>query len=233
MNSCKKKIKIIVCVIAFIVFSICAMVVRSSIKDRCNDEKARDDFNVAYFPEELIGLMENIDEELDRSKNIFVGEVTGELEYVFGNSIQKIKVRRVIKSTDGMKVGEDILLSGLYILDLTTGNFKNIYTNTGFMDFMKVGDKYLIFADKKLSKSVSMGQNVYPIHKEAVILKNINLLDKKSHICNEKVSEDGNGTITKYSKVKGSEIATNSEKVLRKFYKVKHRLLKKYLGTPY
>mgnify|MGYP000761454643 CR=1 FL=1 len=109
-----------------------------------------------------MGLMEHVDEDLDRSKNIFVGKVTGKLQYVFGNAVQKIKVTKVIKTKDGMTSGEDILLSGLYTLDLTTENFKEIYTDTGFMDFMKMGDEYLIFADGKLSKEVSMGQNVYP-----------------------------------------------------------------------
>lgn len=70
-----------------------------------------------------------------------------------------------------MTSGEDILLSGLYTLDLTTENFKEIYTDTGFMDFMKMGDEYLIFADGKLSKEVSMRQNVYPILKRQLHLR--------------------------------------------------------------
>ena len=205
----------------FVIFSgfcVCGLIVRNSIKDRCNDEKARDNFNVAYLSEDLMGLMEHVDEDLDRSKNIFVGKVTGKLQYVFGNAVQKIKVTKVIKTKDGMTSGEDILLSGLYTLDLTTENFKEIYTDTGFMDFMKMGDEYLIFADGKLSKEVSMGQNVYPIHKEAITFKTINLSDKKSHVCKKYINEDGKAATTKYSQVKGCEIATNSGKVLKKFY---------------
>ena len=209
----RKKIKIIFLFVIFSGFCVCGLIVRNSIKDRCNDEKARDNFNVAYLSEDLMGLMEHVDEDLDRSKNIFVGKVTGKLQYVFGNAVQKIK---------------DILLSGLYTLDLTTENFKEIYTDTGFMDFMKMGDEYLIFADGKLSKEVSMRQNVYPIHKEAITFKTINLSDKKSHVCKKYIDEDGKAATTKYSQVKGCEIATNSGKVLKKFYQIKHKILKKY-----
>ena len=224
----RKKIKIIFLVVIFSGFCVCGLIVRNSIKDRCNDEKARDNFNVAYLSEDLMGLMEHVDEDLDRSKNIFVGKVTGKLQYVFGNAVQKIKVTKVIKTKDGVTSGEDILLSGLYTLDLTTENFKEIYTDTGFMDFMKMGDEYLIFADGKLSKEVSMGQSVYPIHKEAITFKTINLSDKKSHVCKKYIDEDGKAATTKYSQVKGCEIATNSGKVLKKFYQIKHKILKKY-----
>ena len=203
----RKKIKIIFLFVIFSGFCVCGLIVRNSIKDRCNDEKARDNFNVAYLSEDLMGLMEHVDEDLDRSKNIFVG---------------------VIKTKDGVTSGEDILLSGLYTLDLTTENFKEIYTDTGFMDFMKMGDEYLIFADGKLSKEVSMRQNVYPIHKEAITFKTINLSDKKSHVCKKYIDEDGKAATTKYSQVKGCEIATNSGKVLKKFYQIKHKILKKY-----
>ena len=205
----RKKIKIIFLFVIFSGFCVCGLIVRNSIKDRCNDEKARDNFNVAYLSEDLMGLMEHVDEDLDRSKNIFVGKVTGKLQYVFGNAVQKIKVTKVIKTKDGVTSGEDILLSGLYTLDLTTENFKEIYTDTGFMDFMKMGDEYLIFA-------------------EAITFKTINLSDKKSHVCKKYIDEDGKAATTKYSQVKGCEIATNSGKVLKKFYQIKHKILKKY-----
>ena len=166
----RKKIKIIFLFVIFSGFCVCGLIVRNSIKDRCNDEKARD--NVAYLSEDLMGLMEHVDEDLDRSKNIFVGKVTGKLQYVFGNAVQKIKVTKVIKTKDGMTSGEDILLSGLYTLDLTT--------------------------------------------------------EKKSHVCKKYINEDGKAATTKYSQVKGCEIATNSGKVLKKFYQIKHKILKKY-----
>ena len=98
----RKKIKIIFLFVIFSGFCVCGLIVRNSIKDRCNDEKARDNFNVAYLSEDLMGLMEHVDEDLDRSKNIFVGKVTGKLQYVFGNAVQKIKVTKVIKTKDGM-----------------------------------------------------------------------------------------------------------------------------------
>ena len=52
----------------FVIFSgfcVCGLIVRNSIKDRCNDEKARDNFNVAYLSEDLMGLMEHVDEDLE------------------------------------------------------------------------------------------------------------------------------------------------------------------------
>lgn len=231
----KGMIKKIIISVMVVIILIAAVFTRNSFVDTYVAEK--EEFFVPYYSEQIIGMLGNVEKKLLKSKVIFVGKATGNSKFVYRNFIQEVQVIKNISGIKGIKAGDKIWLTG-YGGSRDIENIKKVKQmdkaaiNVSFMNYMQKGDEYLIFAKKKLADDLSLGKRVYILNDDVITMMYLNLTNDKSYVCKNYISGEGIPTYVRYKEVKNSEFYSNSQKVLDKMQKIKHRIIKKVLFIP-
>ena len=226
------KVRRIICLIICIIAIIASVFMRLSIKNTYNMESTREELLVPYFTESIVNMLSPLEKKLSKSSIIIVGKATGKFEYVYRNLWQEVNVTTVIKGKDMVSEGTTIKVVGSgQIVSTYDKNYYvkekagRTYVDTSFLDYMRKDDEYLIFIDRKVNIA---SDEVYSLNQKAVTMQYLNLTRDESQICSEN-ENDYTVCEVQYKKVQGSEFVTNSETALKKFYKIKHRLIKRLL----
>lgn len=220
------------CVFVCVVSLLAAVIMRSSIKDSYQTDSAREELIVPYFSEQSINMCNSLYQTLYDSPIIVVGKATGESRYVFKNFWQSIKVTDVIKGKDFISEHDTVKLTGCGRIGFTYDKNDEdkekagrTYVDTNFQDYMQKDHDYLVF----ISRKVEIGSDeVYELNTNAITLRYLDLSANNSYVCDVQDREDA-GCAVLYKEVKGSEFVTNSERVLKKMYKIKQKLIQNLL----
>lgn len=212
-----------------------AIFTRLSFSDNYNDENRREElFTVPYLSKGLKEICNIQYKKLRKSPIIITGRATGKSQYVTGNFWQEVEVVQVIRGKS-INTGEKIKIVG-------TGNVSpheddiyiegKTYVNTSFLDYMKKDNMYLVFLNYKAYSAdtrISGEETVYCVNTDAITMQYLNLTEKRYKVLDQE-NIDGKSYETEYSKVSGSEFATNSQEIMESLIKQKKYLIKKFVS---
>lgn len=137
---------------------------------------------------------------------------TGNYEYAKENLIQEVKVVKAIKGEISSK------LKGKTAYVVGNGRDEGEgQVSTGFVNYMKKGDHYILFADSIVREN-QYNSNVIVLA-EFGCMRYLNISNDYS------VAYDTDDATIEYGKVKESEFFSNDEKTLKKMIDTKHEIL--------
>ncbi|OUN26040.1 hypothetical protein [Pseudoflavonifractor sp. An85] len=206
-------------------------VIRPTFTDYTSQENWKEHFMVAgvdgSFGVDNCGVMK---EYLPQSPYILRVEVLGDLEVLFGQAQQKVKVKQVYAG-DGLEVGREIYLSrrGWSVVFVEPYSIERQYVN-----IMDVGREYLVFANGEID-ALDSDLPVYSCCKgfEKETGETVSFLVAPvfcyDHTDNVPLQATGNyGTYVPYSEAKDNEFFGMTSEMVEAWEQLKAEMIQKY-----
>lgn len=183
------------------------------------------------FLEQMLSDMETVE---TMSAAIVKVTAVEDIDFMAKQTRQKVKVNRVFCNQlgEGICEGNEIFVacsSNMVFfqeLDPVTGERPDyLLCNTGFVNFMKAGEEYLVFLESHI-------ENIADEDTEAYFTTNTMMMpvyaykDAEEFAVSERINEETRSV--PYSEVKNNEFFVQSEDAYQKLQDAKHTLLKKY-----
>lgn len=196
---------------------------RTTYTDITQEENYLDQLFVAEIPEQYAKSgCEDLKRALPQCPIILRVETAGGLEHGFHNDKQRVVVRHVYAGED-LKAGQEIdLCSDHWLLSADgVGGIDSI--GRGFVNIMKEGEEYLIFAERQVEDLYS-AVPVYKLYDSSTIAPVFSYEDHENIII--PISEEN--SYVPYAAVKGNEFFAVTEGGLKEWEKLKEEMFSKY-----
>jgi len=219
------KIRLIIFGAVLVIVGILGIVFYNKRPDTLQNKDKEDERTISFFRNDYQMLLEGqVEENLD-CKIVLEVEATGNYEYVKENLIQEVKFVKMIKGKNTLNLDNKtayVIGCGWAEDNVENKEGKLIIgkISTGFINYMKKGDHYVLFA-KKLMYDKEHDSNVVLLDTDLLTMKYLNISSNKSYIYKTK------SDMTKYKNVRDSEFFSNDKKTLDKMIACKKKILKK------
>lgn len=208
----RSKSFIVSLIIGMCILVMAAVVTRIHRPNELNNGKRYDNLTISFFQKDYKDLLIGMEEELCHSKVIVIAKPTGKKEYVYGNLKQEVVIKKVVRGEIPVSKGKKVQLVENGWLENSDDN--KLTVATGFVNYLRKGDDYLIFGEECM-KDYSGKGTILKACEDVVVMRCLNLSSNESSICNRK------GEQIKYKNVKNSEFFTNDKETLEAMVKLK------------
>ena len=206
-----KKISVFWIVIVLI-FSGLGLYTRNNFKRDFLDGKMSrglENVKVAQMPVEYKEILKFTEEAAMDCQTVLLVEAQGKPKFVYKNTLQTVKIKKVLKNNKNYEFSEELTISGQGLI----GSDDSM--NMSFVNFMEKGNEYVVFLRKKLEAVREEDGDVFE-------------LEDKMSMCQILSVKDGpvlhfpEDIYVNYSKVKDNEFFAKdeeAEKMIRDFKK--------------
>lgn len=215
----KSKTRVILAATGILALFVLAGAARLHRPNELNSGTGYDGLVISFFQKDYKGLLLGIEEELSESKIIVVAEATGKKKYVYGNLKQEIILKKIVRGSLPIAIGEKTELVGNGWREYN--DKKELQISTGFINYLRKGDRYLIFCNDCVDDYSGKGK-ILRARQDSIAMRCLNLSREENYVCPEQ------GEHTRYKNVKKSEFFTNDEETLQAMVELKKRLIKRF-----
>ena len=222
-----RKIIIIISAVAVAIALAAGIVIRGTYMDIEKKPELTDEIYVAGVSSKTAEiLIEQAEDMIYFAPIVLKVKAYGETDYLFGGRRQLVSVEKVF-SGDNIKEGEDIYItSENWVVFRTEPDLVSM--NTGFVNFMKKDNEYLVFLSKKIN--VMWDDNLSTYMTAYTTLTPIFNYESSENIILEPDESlmSSVGKSVQYKTVKDNEFFALDEEALRKLNNFKERAMEKY-----
>lgn len=205
-----------VCV--FLAAMVFGMVKKQTYTELVKEENYLEQLQVAQLSESIVeDACTVMQQSLPDAAIILRVEVTGRIEHLFNVDRQKAIIQEVYAG-NGLEKGEEINVFSSHWRLALDGNPNSI--ERGFVNIMKVGTEYLIFAEE-VSESLETDIRSVKLYDDFFIAPIFSYEEHQNVI----MPVTGDTTYVSYKDVKDNEFFVTSEKTLRFVEKLKAQML--------
>lgn len=176
---------------------------------------------VAELPENIAEKeYTDISQSLPNSAIILRIEVSGEIEHLFGVDRQKAVIREVYAGNE-LEKDEEIYIFSRHWQLILNGDIDSI--ERGFVNIMKVGAEYLVFAEA-VSEDAKTGVLAVKLYDDFIVAP-VFCYDNHQNVI---MPISDNGTYVSYKDVMDNEFFVTSEEALKIMERLKSQMLSLY-----
>ena len=205
------------------VLAVFGMVKRTTYTNLTQEENYLDQLVVAEIPDQYaISSCEELEKVLPECEIILRVKVLGELEHEFYNDKQLVLIQEVYAGEE-LEAGQEIYLCSDHWLLSADSNGSIATLERGFVNILKEGDEYLVFAEKQMEDLYSTTP-VYKLYDETNIVPVFCYENRTNTIL--PISEEN--SYVSYKDVRDNEFFAVTENGMRTWENLKVEMLSKY-----